>query len=276
MREPIVAGQFYSFEKSQLQKELENCFEKPGLPGKRKKQALLGIISPHAGYLYSGPTAAFAYKEIAESDFPDTFVILGVGHSGQRTCVSEEDWKTPFGIVKNDSEFSKALGITIDNDAHMDEHSIEVQLPFLQFANKDKLKSIKIVPIIVNDTECVAEKIIRTAKKQKKKIIVIASSDFTHYGPNYGYLPFVSNVRDNLYKLDKGAIEKILKLDIEGFKKYVEKTEATICGFKPIIALIEYLKLSGAKNAKLLNYTTSGDVAGDFTNAVGYAAIAFY
>jgi hypothetical protein len=146
----------------------------------------------------------------------------------------------------------------------------------LQFACKDKIKPLKISPILVSETKGVAEKIFSTAKKQKKKIIVIASSDFTHYGPNYGYVPFVSNVKENLRKLDKGAADTILKFDAEGFKKYVEKTEATICGFKPIICLIEYLKLAGAKDAKLLSYTTSGDATDDYTNSVGYAAIAVY
>jgi MEMO1 family protein len=273
MRASAVAGQFYSSAKVALLEELESCFKKgAGLPGKQKKQNVLGAISPHAGYTYSGPTASYVYKELAESTFPDLFVILGVPHSGQKTCVSLEDWETPLGVVKNDLEFSKALEIDVDENAHLDEHSIEVQLPFLQFASKE----IKFVPIIVNETKGIAEKIFSTAKKQKKNIVVIASSDFTHYGINYGYLPFLSNVKENLYKLDKGAIENILKLDVEGFRKYVEQTEATICGFKPILVLMEYLKLAKSNEGKLLHYTTSGDVVSDFTNAVGYAAIVFY
>jgi hypothetical protein len=278
IRYPVVSGQFYPGRFAELSKEIESCFRKgPGaVPGKRKRQQINAVISPHAGYQFSGPTAAWAYKEIAEYIFPDVFVVLGLSHGGYRTCISFDDWETPFGIVKNDNDFSEALKIYHDEKIHADEHSIEAQLPFLQFANKDKLKEIRICPIIVNDYSGLAEKIRKTALSQGKKIVVIASSDFTHYGPNYGYVPFVSNVRENLHKLDRGAITHILKLDIRGFSEYLDKTQATICGFRPILALMEYMKLAGMKNSRLLHYTTSGDVVNDFTNAVGYAAISFY
>lgn len=278
IRYPIVSGQFYSDNFAALSKEIEQCFNKgPGsMPGKRKNRQVHGIIAPHAGYSYSGSTAAWSYKEIAESEFPDVFVILGLSHSGHRTCVSLYDWETPFGIVQNDIEFSKALKITDDEKAHAGEHSIEVQLPFLQFANRDRLKEIRICPIIVTNPAGVAEKIRKTAQSQEKKIIVVASSDFTHYGPNYGFLPFVSNVKENLHNLDQVAVRKILRLDIEGFIDYIAKTGATICGQNPIIALMEYMRLVGMKNSKLLHYTTSGDILKDFTNAVGYASMSFY
>ena len=278
IRYPIVSGQFYADNFAELSKEIEECFRKgPGeLPSKRSKHQIRAVIAPHAGYSFSGPTAAWAYKEIAESIFPDVFVVLGLSHSGDRTCVSYDDWETPFGILKNDKEFSEALKIFHDEKVHSTEHSIEVQLPFLQFANRDKLKEIRICPIVVSDHTGIAEKIRNVASEQNKKIIVIASSDFTHYGPNYGYVPFVSNIKENLYKLDNEAIKKILKLDIKAFSNYIDKTQATICGTKPIMVLMEYMRLIGMKNSKLLHYTTSGDVIKDFSNAVGYAAIAFY
>jgi hypothetical protein len=278
IRYPAVSGQFYSDDFSELTRQIERCFIKgPGtLPGRRKNLQLRGVIAPHAGYDFSGPTASWAYREIAESSFPDVFIVLGTSHSGYKTCVSLSDWKTPLGIVKNDSEFTKSLKIIDDEKAHLHEHSIEVQLPFLQFACKDKPENIRICPIMVNDPNGVAEKIILSAKKQSKSVLIIASSDFTHYGQNYSYLPFVSNIKENLHKLDQSAIRKIMKLDIEGFKAHIEKTQATICGRSPITVLMEYMLKQGVKNSRLLNYTTSGDVLNDFSNAVGYAAISFY
>ena len=272
IRNPIVAGQFYESDSSKLMKQLEQCFRKSESAGKKQRKAK-AIISPHAGYMFSGPTAAYGFNELAAAD---VYVILGLSHAGYETCVSYSDWKTPLGVLKNDIEFSKALGLENDEDAHADEHSIEVQLPFLQFANMGRLDKIKICPIIVNSVSGVAEKIAKVASVQKKKIAVIVSSDFPHYGPNYDYVPFVSNIKENLHKLDNQAIQKILKLDIKGFQEFIDRSQATICGQKPIIALLEYLKIIGCKNAKLLNYTTSGEVLNDFTNAVGYASIAFY
>ncbi|MBW3016988.1 AmmeMemoRadiSam system protein B [Candidatus Woesearchaeota archaeon] len=280
VRYPIVSGQFYANDFSKLSSQIEECFKKgPGMPSKRKTQQILAVIAPHAGYAYSGQTAAWAYKEIAESSLPDTFVILGTAHSGQPTSISFDDWETPISIVKNDKDFSNALhkkGIRHNDRYHVEEHSIEVQLPFLQIANKDRLKDIKITPVLVNETEGVAEKIRNTARELNKKITIIVSADFTHYGPNYGYVPFASNIKDSLYKLDKAAISKIIKLDVEGFHDYLKKTQATICGAKPLTVMMEYLRLVGMKSAKFLDYKTSGDIVGDFTNAVGYAAIAFY
>jgi AmmeMemoRadiSam system protein B len=277
LRYPIVAGQFYSDRFDELTKELDLCFKKgPKSAGKRTDKKLVGVIAPHAGYFYSGSTAAFSYKAIAESEFPDIFVILGVSHGGFDSCASKADWETPLGVVKNDVEFTESLKIKIDEKAHASEHSIEVQLPFLQYANKDRLKDIRICPIMINETKGIAEKIMNSAVQLNKKIIVIASSDFTHYGQSYGYAPFSSNIKENLHKLDNGAIAKIIAMDKLGFSAYVEKTGATICGSKPISVLIEYLKFVGAKQAKLLKYSSSGEVSHDFTNAVGYASIVFY
>ena len=276
MRYAAVAGTFYPSDSAKLKELISNCFKKgAGLPKARdNNKEIKAVISPHAGFVYSGVCASFAYKTIAESKFPDVFIILGTNHQSFDTCLCDEDFETPLGIVKNDKEFSKALnesGVLLDNDIHADEHSIEVQLPFLQTVfNSD----IKIVPILVSqDFEGLAERIVSVAKKLRRSFIVIASSDFTHYGANYDFVPFEDDVKKNLYKLDKDAIDFILKLDDKGFIEYVKKTGATICGFLPITVLIRICRLIKAKDAKLMNYYTSGDVVGDYSNAVGYAAI---
>lgn len=286
MRKPIVAGQFYEASFEDLDRQIKECFESkfgPGaLPTKRTDNRLLGIVSPHAGYAFSGPGAAWAFKEIAESRFPDLFILLGLSHSGFPSCISLEDWETPFGIVKNDKEFGKVLeskGIKVNEEAHQNEHSIEVQLPFLQFVNKDRLNDIKVCPIIASEDLLyreMAEKIADALKETKKEAVIVASSDFTHYGFSYGYAPFTTNIKENMYKLDREAIEQILNLSPSQFLNYIDKTNATICGKYPIAACVEVCKLLGAKKASLLHYYTSGDITGDYGSAVGYSAISFY
>jgi len=277
-RKPVFAGQFYPAGKEELRNQIEECFLSGFGPGKmpvnEKKKQVLGVISPHAGYQFSGAAAAFSYREIAESSKADAYVMLGLSHSGLQSCVSLQDWETPLGVSKNDAKFGKMLGklgIPVNEEAHSTEHSIEVQLPFLQFVYPDA----KIVPVIAShdmDFKKIASAIKKTAEKLKRKIIIIASSDFTHYGPAYGYVPFSEDAKKNMYELDKGAIDAIKSLDSGKFISYLQKTGATICGQMPIAVLMEAIK---AKKARLLKYYTSGDVMGDYANAVGYASIVF-
>ena len=277
-RKEIVSGQFYESDFSGLDAQIRECFSSKfgpaELPLVRSDKKIISVICPHAGYMFSGGCASWAYKEIGESVFPDTFLILGLSHSGYDSCVSLLDWETPLGVVKNDSAFSSAIGLPVDEEAHAKEHSIEVQLPFLQVACKDKLDSIRIVPIIVSsDYEKVSSLIFDAIRKLNRDVVVIASSDFTHYGPNYGYVPFTNDIKESLYALDKKAIEFILKLDSSGFLDYIENKGATICGKYPIAATIELSKKLGATSGSLLRYYTSGDVSEDYSSAVGYGAI---
>ena len=285
VRKPIVAGMFYEDYEEMLKKQIEDCFLNkkfgPGsLPGKEKNKKIIGIIAPHAGYQFSGMGQAWAYKEIAESELADTYVILGTNHTGiGGSCTLLEDFETPFGIVKVDVEFAQKLidsGFIIQNkEVHKKEHSIEVQLPFLQFVNKDQ--EFKILPIAVSGNsnyELFGKKIIEIAKELNRKICLICSSDFTHFGINYAYMPFSDNVKENLEKLDNGAIELIEKLDAWLFMNYIDETGATICGRDAIATLISACKaIGGGRKVKLLKYYTSGDVVGDYANAVGYASI---
>jgi AmmeMemoRadiSam system protein B len=283
VRKPIVSGQFYADDFDELNTQIKESFNSkfgPGaLPLKKRSKEILGIIAPHAGYMYSGPGAAWAYKEIAESKFADLYIMLGLSHSGFKTCISLEDWETPFGIVKTDKEFGKKLikkGVLLNEEAHKHEHSIEVQLPFLQFANKDYLKQIKILPMIVSPDKPydeIANMINDAIKESKLKVCIITSSDFTHFGFNYGYFPFNENIKENIYGLDKGAINYIKELNAYRFLDYTDQTGATICGKYPIAVALELSKLLGGKKAKLLHYYTSGDIIEDYGSAVGYASI---
>lgn len=270
MRNASFAGQFYNEDIQALSSNLRKLFSES--KAKPEKNAV-GIISPHAGYEYSGKAAAESYSAIKNSKF-DTFVILGTNHTGFENSVSLEDFETPFGKIENDDEFSEQLKDFGSNELlHKYEHSIEVQLPFLQFI----FKKPKIVPFLIGqnsyaDCKKISKAISKIASEQKKKICMIASSDFTHYGKSYGYVPFANDVKKKLYELDKKAISAILKMESSGFYKLSENM--TICGRIPITIAIECCKIMKAK-AKLLDYYTSGDVAKDYSSAVGYASIVF-
>ncbi len=293
MRRAIVAGSFYPTNKEALEKQIKESFlgnlGPKSLPSKIGKGKIFGVIVPHAGYVYSGQCAAHAYKAIAESEKPDTFVILGTNHTGYAEsgfAVSSQDFETPLSIVRNDKEFSELLisakktrfsiGETAgDKMAHQYEHSIEVQLPFLQFIFQDKFK---IVPIICQirsyeSYEEFAKLLVGTVRKLKRKICIIASSDFTHFGMNYGFFPFSIDIKESLYKLDRDAINSVLKFKTTNFLEKAEKT--TICGAGAIASCIEICKQLKSKKAELLKYYTSGDISGDYNNAVGYASIEF-
>jgi AmmeMemoRadiSam system protein B len=164
-----------------------------------------------------------------------------------------------------------------NSEAHHNEHSIEVQLPFLQFINKERLNDIRIVAVMISSGNYagVAERIHKVLQETGKKALFICSSGFTHYGINYGFMPFKDNVKDQLYEFDKKAISFVEKLDVLGFNGYVRETRATICGANNIGVLIDLMKRYGLLHGKLLRYYTSGDVTGDYSSAVGYGAIVF-
>lgn len=290
IRRPFVAGQFYENDKNKLIGQIKSCFISrfgpKSLPKKGSKKYFSAIV-PHAGYAYSGPAAACAYKKIGEMSKVDTFVIIGTNHTGLGPSVSVYpwgEWRMPFGDVEVDEKFTKEIVenskfARLDMKAHKYEHSIEVQLPFLQFLFKD----FKIVPIvfrgdkILEEARDLADAIETAAKRLKRKIFVIASSDFTHYGQAYNYIPFFGSseeIKRKVYSLDKRAIQEIVNLHEIKFLKYIHNTGATICGFAPIIATIFYAK-KYVEKGRLLKYYCSGDLSGDYENCVGYASILF-
>lgn len=284
IRRAAFAGQFYAAGMSSLNKQIKDCFMSKfgpkSLPGKIHNKKIIGAIAPHAGYIYSGPGAAYVYKELAECKQPDVYVIIAPNHTGygvQFSTYIGDAWEIPYGQAKIDSETGKLLmekfsELKDDKIAHLYEHDIEVQLPFLYYINKN----FKFLPIVVSDVDYGYCKIIAKALVSlNKKICVIASSDFTHYGRNYGYEPFSDKIKEKMYELDKGAISYIEKLDTNGFLSYINKTRATICGYSAIAITIETCKKLGARKAKLLNYYTSGDVTNNYSSAVGYASIIF-
>ncbi|MDI6708147.1 MAG: MEMO1 family protein [Candidatus Thermoplasmatota archaeon] len=271
MRLPAVAGSFYASTEELLVKQIKGCYLYELGTGKLPKynekglRKIKGAVVPHAGYMYSGATAAWVYAALAEDRFPATFIIIGPNHTGYGSgiAITKETFSTPLGEAEIDLELADALLNTIiDNDfnAHRYEHSIEVQLPFLQFIKRD----FKFVPLCLGIQDYKTAKEVGSIIKKaifelKKDVVVIASSDFTHY-----------EERSEAERKDKLAIEKILNLDAKGLYEVVNRYSISMCGYGPVMAMLESID---AKKATLLKYCTSGDIEKHMLEVVGYAGI---
>lgn len=262
MRRPAVAGRFYPLNPEYLEEELKRCFK--GL--EIQERDVLGAVCPHAGYVYSGKVAASAYATLPKAD---TYVLIGPNHTGYGSPVSlsKDTWETPLGIVEVDLRLADGfLGSIVDVDevGHRYEHSIEVQIPFLQYLFG---RSLRILPICMGmqDEETAVEVGNLAAdlvSKSREKVIFIASSDFTHYQP-----------AEIAKKIDSEVIEAILNQDVSEMYDLLYKRNASVCGYGPIAAMLTASKKLGGKRATLLNYDNSGTVSGDMNAVVGYAAI---
>ncbi|MFC2005321.1 MEMO1 family protein [Chloroflexota bacterium] len=263
VRNPVVAGQFYPGTPDQLRTMIAEMVDEEAA-----KEDVIGLVSPHAGYIYSGPVAGATISRIK---FKDTFVIMGPNHTGggkALSIITDGVWKTPLGEVEVDSELSKQIlaaskHLREDSLAHQYEHSIEVQLPFLQYFKSD----IKLVPIILGHTSGdiykeIGKEIARAVKESNREVVIIASSDMTHY-----------ESQESARKKDTQAIEAILDLDEDELLKRVQELDITMCGYAPAVSLISAARELEAKGAELVRYQTSGDTSGDYSSVVGYAGI---
>ena len=262
-RSPAVAGQFYHGAADKLIQQVETYVDKNA-----KQEKVLGIVSPHAGLIYSGHVAGAVYSAI---DFPDTFILIGPNHTGLGTKISlmeSGEWEMPTGTLKIDEQISYKLAMNVpiikkDVQAHMFEHSLELQLPFITYFSKDA----KIVPIVILSAttgECriLGEGIAKTIKELGCSAVVVASSDMSHY------------VSDDVAKQkDKKAIERILSLDPEGLYETVTKERISMCGYLPAVTMLFAANALGARSARLVKYATSAEVSGDYDHVVGYAGI---
>jgi hypothetical protein len=269
-----VAGAFYPADQGRLRHTIEDCFTHELGPGKlpeRKssERRIISVVCPHAGYIYSGPVAAHSYFHLASEAKPDSVVVLGPNHTGLGGPVSMGGtgaWDTPLGRVAIDEQLAKAIFessdiIDIDELAHAREHSIEVQLPFLQYIYGD----FRFVPICMGFQDLETSKEVgRSIAKviEGRNALIIASTDLTHMEPQSS-----ANVKDH------GVIERILSLDEDALQEWVRSKRVSMCGYGPVSAAIVASKLLGAKKTEFLAYNTSGDVTGDLSAVVGYAAI---
>ncbi len=256
MHKARFSGQFYPGTRQEIEKELGKLLDKDS-----KKEKVIGGIVPHAGWFYSGQAAGKVYNVLEEFD---TVIILGTGHNSTSNSISFEDFSTPLGVIKNDKLLGEEILDHCENIENYEssfdnEHSIEVQLPFLQYL----FPRVSIVPIIVASSKELENGIVLAIKESGKKVLVLASSDFTHSGTNYGF------IGEN-EKLDRQAIDKILKLDIQGFLKQAEKT--TICGKEAIALCMGICRGLWAKKGKVLEYYDSSSIIKS-ESKVGYAGI---
>jgi AmmeMemoRadiSam system protein B len=277
LRQPAVAGHFYKGTKEALKRQVEEFVISA------EKVRALGILSPHAGLMYSGAVAGAVYSSV---ELPDTFVLIGPNHTGLGSPVSimcKGGWETPLGAVDIDEPLARSIlsrspRMHEDSLAHLREHSLEVQLPFIQYFKK----SSKIVPIQMLDTrletclevgravgEAIAECGMRNAEygselrtPNSELPLIVASSDMSHYER-------AAAAKQKDYE----AIRNILDLDPEGLYTTVKKQGITMCGCGPAVAMLAACKILGAKEAKLVRYANSGEVSGDYEQVVGYAGI---
>lgn len=276
MRKPVVAGAFYAATEASLRRQIEDCFKHalgPGaLPGPAGKaeERILGIVSPHAGYMYSGPVAAHGFFSLASQKKPQTVVILGPNHSGLGAGVAvgrQDKWQTPLGEIELDNELGQSI-ITAsqvaqwDDLAHSSEHSIEVQVPFLQYVYGGAVRLVAI-SMLRQDLEASGDLGHALAAALKgRDAVIIASSDFSHYEP-----------QSSASRKDHLALEAILGLAPERLEKTVRSHSISMCGPGPVMAMLTACKGLGAHQARLLSYATSGDITGDYSRVVGYASV---
>lgn len=278
IRRPTVADQFYCGDAEALRSQIKACFlsnlgpgKVPGVNLHSHPRQIVGLICPHAGYMYSGAVAASGYFELALDGALDTVVVLGPNHTGYGSALAlmrEGAWQTPLGNVEVDTELADAIRsetsvVDVDDLAHRFEHSIEVQLPFLQYLYGSRFKLVPI-SFLMQDYDSAVEVGRALAEAlDTHNVVVIASSDLTHYEP-----------AELAEKKDKAALDAVVALDAKRFYGTVEAQNITACGYAPITALITYANAVCAKG-KLLNYRNSGDVSGNYSSVVGYASVCF-
>lgn len=263
VRRPAVAGKFYSGTEKGLLAELERC-----IPEDVKAGKAIGIVAPHAGYVYSGGCAGAVYARVA---VPDRVAVLSPNHTGRGAEVSvwaEGEWSTPLGGVPVDEELTTALldkcpSAKADREAHLKEHSLEVQLPFIQKLNG----GAKILPVTVGTHDAGALKSLGTAlagviKGCADDVLIVASSDMTHF-----------ESAESAKRQDEKALERVRTMDPEGLLAVVERERISMCGAAPVAAMLWAAKELGAAECQLVEYTHSGTVSGDHSNVVAYAGM---
>ncbi len=293
VREPILAGTWYEAGSSALAESIDARLEGHGRPPAPRPETAaqartwteagrlpVALIVPHAGHMYSGPCAGQAFGLLRGSGCKRV-ILLGPSHrvAFSGAALPEEDaFRTPLGTVRLDraaiDRLAKEPGFQVLPRAHAGEHSLEIELPFLQRVLGSEFA---LIPIVVGRMDAASLRSIGNALAGLwvDGTVIVASSDFTHYGPGFDYVPFTDDVPDRLRKLDLGAVARIASADLEGFSEYRASTGATICGAEPIRILLEAAR-GRSLQGRLIDYYRSGDLTGDFGSSVSYAAIAFF
>ncbi|HBT40238.1 MAG: Uncharacterized protein XD58_0407 [Thermotoga sp. 50_1627] len=274
-RDPVVAGSFYPASRKALIEVIEDCFMSKIGPGELPKKPdrpldrNVAVIVPHAGYVYSGPVAAHAYAELARLGNPKLVVLLGPNHTGYGARIGVWDkgsWSTPLGEVQVCEAAAQKLleecrEASADVRCHMVEHSLEVQLPFLQYIFKDfEILPVTMFPLSLQVCKSLARALDELFRNFSSTVLVV-SSDFNHYEDDA-----------TTKRKDQLAIEEILRKDPEGLYRVAANERITMCGLSPVACL---LYMQSFSKARLLKHATSGDTSGDRSHVVGYASLIF-
>lgn len=263
IRKPAVAGQFYESSPSRLTRQVNGFLEADA-----KKESAIGIVSPHAGFMYSGRVAGAVYSRIK---MPRTFVLIGPNHTGLGqpvSLMSSGVWQMPTGELKIDEglagELKRCSDIVVEDSlAHRMEHSLEVQLPFiLQYSSDVSIVPVTMMPVPLDVCRLVGEAIADAVKKADYAVTIIASSDMSHY------------ISDSAArKKDRKAIDRVIAMDPAGLYNTVRNEDISMCGVDPVTTMLFAARELGASEAGLVKYMTSGEVSGDYDYVVGYAGI---
>lgn len=265
IREPAVAGSFYPREKKSLHDMLVKLMKE------RSRKKVIAVMSPHAGYIYSGGVAGALFSAI---EIPATVLILAPNHYGYSVEFAlwpRGKWRTPMGDAPISDDLNRfilehAPQVEEETSSHLREHSAEVQLPFLQYVRPEVQVSVIGMSAGTSESLVLLGKGLASAITTfGKEVLIVASSDMTHY-----------ESQERARKQDNRAIERILALDAEGLYDTVRKNRISMCGLAPTVTMIAAAKQLGATQAELIKYQTSGDVTGDYAQVVGYAGIAVW
>ncbi len=270
VKEPAVAGSFYPADKETLMKTVDGFLA--GAENKPVDGRLVALIAPHAGYPYSGSIAGYTYKQLKNRDI-ETVILIGPSHHAAFNGVSVYEKgkiKTPLGMIKIDHKITRALinkeaDVTFYPEAFEKEHSLEVQLPFIQRV----FKQVKIVPVLIGaptrkSFDFLTDKITEIMR-ENEKVIIIASTDLSHF---HDY--------DTAVKMDMKTIDAVERMSVNDVQKYLMTGEGEMCGGYPVLYTMAIARNLGATNGVLYKYANSGDVTGDRTRVVGYAAMGLY
>ncbi len=273
VRKPAVAGTFYAATRSGVLAQLEWCYRHRLGPGDVPEvnpagpREIVALVAPHAGYMASGPVAAHAYHALALDGAVETAVIVGPNHTGYGSPVSvwvAGSWTTPIGEARVDEARARQLlggVIRADESAHVYEHSVEVQIPWLQHLYGD---AVRIIPVAMMAQDAHTALAVGDAlSRLEGNVLLIASTDLTHY-----------ESQASAGRKDSGVVEAIRALDIDGMYRILADEDCSMCGYGPVAAVMHAAVLRGATRAELLKYATSGDTTGDVSRVVGYASLA--
>jgi len=263
IREPVVAGQFYPADPAALLREIQSYFPSPETPFPAK-----ALIAPHAGYMYSGPVAGAVYRAVRPAA---RVIVLGPNHTGRGLPLSlapDGKWRTPLGTVEVDHDLNERLqkecpDLRQDRSAHVREHSLEVQLPFLQVLAPGFLFSgICVGTADYSALEALGHALARVIRSVEDPVLMVCSSDMNHY-----------ESAEIASRKDRMAIEKIQQVDARGLYRVVIEEDISMCGFAPAVSALTACRDLGASAGHLIRYANSGDVSGDYEKVVGYAGL---